>query len=75
MCTLVTNALQQCGAHVTAADSAVVGLAVLKRDRPDVLVSSLCMPEKDGYWLIGRVRSLPADGPEGESSHRALSTE
>ena len=58
---IVTHALEQCGALVTAVDSALIGLAILKRDRPDVLVSSLSMPEKDGYWLIRRVRSLPSD--------------
>ena len=58
---LVTSALEQCGARVTAVDSAVTGLASLRRERPDVLVSCLRMPEKDGYWLIRRVRSLPSD--------------
>jgi CheY-like chemotaxis protein len=57
----VTIALGQCGAQVSAADSAVAGLAVLKRDRPDVLVSSLSMPDHDGYWLMRRVRSLPPE--------------
>jgi CheY-like chemotaxis protein len=58
---IVTHALEQCGARVTAVDSAVTGLAILKRERPNVLISSLCMSEKDGYWLIRRVRSLPRD--------------
>jgi CheY-like chemotaxis protein len=58
---LVAVALEQCGAHVTAVDTAVAGLACLKREKPDVLVSSLSMPEKDGYWLIRRVRSLSPD--------------
>jgi CheY-like chemotaxis protein len=56
---LVSDALGQCGARVTAVDSAVKGLDLLKRERPDALVSSLSMPDKDGYWLIRQVRSLP----------------
>ncbi len=56
---VVVQALRQCGAHVTAVDSAIEGLAGLKRERPDVLVSSLVMPGHDGYWLIRQVRSLP----------------
>jgi CheY-like chemotaxis protein len=28
------------------------------RDRPDVLISDLQMPDKGGYWLIGQVRAL-----------------
>jgi CheY-like chemotaxis protein len=58
---LVTDALEQCGAQVTAVDSAPVALGLVKRDRPDVIISSLRMPDKDGYWLIRRVRSLSAD--------------
>jgi CheY-like chemotaxis protein len=58
---VVADFLRQCGAHVSAVDSAVAGLAILKRDRPDALVSSLSMPDKDGYWLIREVRKLPPD--------------
>ncbi|HZE36356.1 MAG TPA: response regulator [Candidatus Eisenbacteria bacterium] len=58
---VVTAALEQYGACVTAVDSPVTALGLIKRERPDVLVSSLSMPEKDGYWLIRRVRSLPPD--------------
>ena len=58
---IVAEALGQCGAQVIAIDSAVEGLAVLKRERPNVLVSGLSMPDKDGYWLIRQIRDLPAD--------------
>jgi CheY-like chemotaxis protein len=58
---LVADALGQCGAQVTAVNSAVEGLALLKQERPDALVSGLFMPEKDGYWLIREVRNLPPD--------------
>jgi CheY-like chemotaxis protein len=56
---LVVEALGLCGARVIAVDSAIKGLVALKRERPDVLVSSLAMPDHDGYWLIRQVRSLP----------------
>ena len=58
---VVADVLGQCGAQVTAVDSAVAGLAILKGERPDALVSSLSMPERDGYWLIREVRKLPPD--------------
>jgi len=58
---LVSDALGQCGARVTAVDSAVKGLDMLKREKPDALVSSLSTPDKDGYWLIRQVRSLAPD--------------
>jgi CheY-like chemotaxis protein len=57
----VAEALGQCGASVTAVDSAVTGLDTLKRERPDALLSSLSMPDRDGYWLIQEVRKLPPD--------------
>ena len=56
---VVVEALDLCGASVIAVDSAVKGLEALKRDRPDVLISSLAMADHDGYWLIRQVRSLP----------------
>src|SRR3990170_1890507 len=58
---VVADVLGQFGAHVTAVDSAVAGLAMLKRERPDALVSSLSLPDKDGYWLIREVRKLSPD--------------
>ena len=58
---VVAEALGQCGAEVISVDSAVEGLAVLKLERPDVLISSLAMPDKDGYWLIRQIRDLPAE--------------
>jgi CheY-like chemotaxis protein len=58
---VVADVLGQFGAHVTAVDSAVAGLAILERERPDALVSSLSLPDKDGYWLIREVRKLPPD--------------
>ena len=36
------------------------GLALLKARRPDVIVSDIGMPERDGYQFIRDVRSLPA---------------
>jgi CheY-like chemotaxis protein len=44
---------------VTTATSAAQALDALKRDRPDVLVSDIGMPDHDGYELIRWVRALP----------------
>jgi CheY-like chemotaxis protein len=55
--------LGQFGAHVTAVGSADEALAILERDRPDVLLSDIAMPEEDGYSLIRKVRARePARG-------------
>ena len=59
---VVTDILECAGATVTAVDSAEDALEVLQRERPNVLLSDLSMPEgKNGYWLIGQVRALPPE--------------
>ena len=55
---LLSEALEFHGAKVTAVTSAQEALDSLEALRPDVLVSDLEMPERDGLWLIGQVRAL-----------------
>ncbi|PYN79944.1 MAG: hypothetical protein DMD97_04115 [Candidatus Rokuibacteriota bacterium] len=55
---VLTRMLKSHGATVTAAGTAERALELLERLRPDVLLSDLEMPVKDGFWLIGRVRAL-----------------
>src|SRR5437773_12323387 len=57
----VATMLEHYGAAVTAVGSADEALEALVRERPDVLVSDLAMPDKGGYWLIGKVRALPPE--------------
>jgi PAS domain S-box-containing protein len=60
---LVAALLGDRGAHVVGARSAEEGFRLLQRERPDVLVSDLAMPDADGYTLVRRVRGLaPEDG-------------
>ncbi len=58
---VVTAMLEDYGATVTAVGTADEALEVLERERPEVLLSALAMPDKGGYWLIGRVRGLPPE--------------
>jgi signal transduction histidine kinase len=58
---VVERALSSAGATVHSVDSARAALALLARQRVDVLISDIGMPDEDGYSLIRRVRSLPAD--------------
>ncbi len=58
---LISTVLQAGGARVTAVASAAEALDVLARQRPDVLVSDIGMPDEDGYALIRKVRALPAE--------------
>ncbi len=60
---LVKSVLAHAEAHVLTAASAERGLVVVQSYRPDVIVSDIGMPERDGYQFIADVRSLsPADG-------------
>jgi CheY-like chemotaxis protein len=56
---LVVEILRIGGARVTAASTAEQALALLEQERPDVLLSDLEMPGRDGLWLIEQVRRLP----------------
>jgi len=58
---LLAAVLGGAGAQVSTAASTREALAVIERERPDVLVSDIGMPEQDGYDLIEKVRALPAD--------------
>ena len=53
--------LKGCGAAVFMASSVEEALALVRTERPAVLVSDIGMPGEDGYSLIRRVRSLPAN--------------
>lgn len=56
---LATRMLEQHGVEVHTAASADEALELLKRVRPDVIVSDVGMPETDGYQFMRMVRSLP----------------
>jgi signal transduction histidine kinase/ActR/RegA family two-component response regulator len=54
---VVRTLLASCGAEVRVAGSADHALEILDRWKPDVLVSDVGMPGKDGYALIAAVRA------------------
>jgi PAS domain S-box-containing protein len=58
---LVKRLLTECHATVLTANSADAGHQVLSSDKPDLLISDIGMPEKDGYQFIREVRSRPSD--------------
>ena len=66
---LVQRLLENRGAEVVAAGSAVEAFAHLCKRRFDVLVSDIGMPGEDGYALLRRVRAL---GPERGGNIAAL---
>jgi signal transduction histidine kinase/CheY-like chemotaxis protein len=52
--------LQHSGATIMAVSSAGKALALLERERPDVIVSDIGMPDVDGFELIRRIRRRSA---------------
>ncbi len=57
---LVQRVLEDRGASVRTASSAVEAVGLFDAEPPDVLVSDLGMPGEDGYSLIRRIRSRSA---------------
>jgi PAS domain S-box-containing protein len=55
---LLSAALTQRSAKVTAVSSASAAFESIKSFRPDVLISDIAMPVEDGYHLIERVLAL-----------------
>ena len=58
---LVSHLLSDCGCKVTTAGSVDEALAAFRQQRPDILLSDVGMPGRDGYDLIREIRALPRD--------------
>jgi CheY-like chemotaxis protein len=55
----VRDYLLDCGADVVSVSSATAALDVVAHAPPDVVISDVSMPERDGFWLIRAIRALP----------------
>jgi len=62
---VIGQILHQCGAATLAASGAAMALALLDRERPDVIVSDIGMPDIDGFELMRRIRRRPIDAGGG----------
>ena len=58
---LIARLLQECGADVRQAADAETALRAFRERRPDVLLSDIGMPGRDGYELLREVRALDGD--------------
>jgi PAS domain S-box-containing protein len=60
------------GAVVRCASSVQEALFLLDEQRPDVLISDIGMPDKDGYELVREVRQKEASRPEPTSGRSRI---
>jgi len=58
---LIEWVLKRVGAEVTSVGSAREALEVLEREKPQILVSDIAMPQEDGYALLKKIRALPPE--------------
>ncbi len=58
---LVARTASTAGWDVTEADNALVALELLERERFDVVLLDLRMPEMDGAEMLARMERLPGD--------------
>jgi signal transduction histidine kinase/DNA-binding response OmpR family regulator len=59
---VIARILTRAGATTTVAASVREALAAITRDRPDVIVSDIAMPNEDGYDLIRILREMSSGG-------------
>jgi CheY-like chemotaxis protein len=60
---LTRSSLHRKGYDVVVAESGQKGLELFRRERPDVLVLDLKMPEMDGLTVLQQVRSVDLKQP------------
>ncbi len=59
---LVRRLLEECNAEVVLAASAEEGLRLVLEKKPDVIVSDIGMPDKDGLEMMRELRAKKIDG-------------
>jgi len=55
---LLTEVLQLAGYRVSAAASAAEGMAVVRRNQPDLIIADLQMEETDGFDFIDELQTV-----------------
>jgi PAS domain S-box-containing protein len=58
---MVSAILNEAGAEVATTTGVRQAVEMIKRRKPDVLISDIGMPGEDGYELVRRVRALPPE--------------
>ncbi|MGH9966273.1 MAG: CHASE domain-containing protein [Pyrinomonadaceae bacterium] len=61
---LLSAALRQQKAKVTAVASAAEALAAINASKPDIVVSDIAMPDENGYQLLEKIRAMNFDAAQ-----------
>src|SRR5579884_2508301 len=59
----VSAALTAQGYRVLTAEDGNLALALAERERPDLVVVDMMIPQKSGFLVLERVKSRPGGGP------------
>ncbi|OKH31176.1 hypothetical protein NIES2119_29265 [[Phormidium ambiguum] IAM M-71] len=60
---LLTVVLESAGAKVKTAASVNEALETIEQSQPDIIISDVGMPDRDGYALIRQVRAIESERP------------
>jgi signal transduction histidine kinase/CheY-like chemotaxis protein len=60
---MIRAVLENAGASVDVAFSAIEAHRTISEVRPDVIISDISMPDHDGYWLLRALRAANIDMP------------
>ncbi len=58
-CEMLAAVLEHSGALVCTAGSSAEALVALEKERPQVLITDIGLPDEDGFGLLKRIRALP----------------
>lgn len=54
---IMTYFLESLNCQVLSVYSAIAALSAIKKFKPDILLSELLLPQRDGYWLMQSLRN------------------
>lgn len=58
---IVAEELREAGHEILEAEDGEAGLALIKAEKPDLVLCDVSMPRMDGYAVLKRVRALGPD--------------
>lgn len=61
--TMVAKALTRCGFEVSVENDSLRAVDRVRRERPDLIVLDIMMPQKDGGEVLGELRNDPSLRP------------